>query len=147
MPEAELLSDAKQRLRQAMQSGTGAIEIKSGYGLTAEAELKMLRVIRALAEEASIPMKATFLVCHACPKAIDAASWSRHMVEDVLPTVAREGLADYVDAFCEKGYFGLKRMQLLLDRASELGMKAKVHESIQCLWWGEVVCGRTSGLR
>lgn len=128
MSEAELLSDAHQRLVQAMRSGTGAIEIKSGYGLTAEAEMKMLRVIRTLEERVSIPVKATFLACHAVPEGDwSAASWTQHMVDDVLPKVADEGLADYVDAFCEKGYFGLDETRLLIDRASRLGISAKVH--------------------
>lgn len=128
MSEAELLADARHRLQQAMRTGTGSIEIKSGYGLTAEAELKMLRVIRALKEECPIPIKSTFLACHAVPEGEwTAASWTAHMIKEALPVVADERLADYVDAFCEEGYFGLEETQSLLNAASSLGMKAKVH--------------------
>ncbi len=128
MSELDLLADARNRLMQAMRTGTGSIEIKSGYGLTTEAELKMLRVIDALKSEFSIPIKATFLACHAVPEGDwTAASWTARMVEDALPAVAKEGLADYVDAFCEKGYFGLAETQSLLEASLLLGLKAKVH--------------------
>ena len=128
MPEAELLHDAEVRLAHAMRSGTGAIEIKSGYGLTADAELKMLRVIQSLRAAHSIPVKSTFLACHAVPSGEwTAASWTQHMVEDVLPRVAEEGLADYVDAFCETGYFGLEETERLIEAANAYGMKSKVH--------------------
>jgi imidazolonepropionase len=128
MSEEELLVDARERLQQAMRTGTGSIEIKSGYGLTAEAELKMLRVINALKEEFTIPIKATFLACHAVPEGEwTAASWAAHMIEEALPVVASERLADYVDAFCEKEYFGLEETQSLLDAATSLGLKSKVH--------------------
>lgn len=128
LPESELLRDAEVRLARAMRSGTGAIEIKSGYGLTADAELKMLRIIRSLRESHSIPVKSTFLACHAVPSGgWTAASWTRHMVDDVLPRVADEGLADYVDAFCEKGYFGLEETEVLIKAAKAVGLKSKVH--------------------
>ena len=128
MSEADLLADARIRMMQAMRTGTGSFEIKSGYGLTLEAELKMLRVIRALKQESSISIKSTFLACHAVPDGEwTAESWTAHMVEEALPRVAEEGLADYVDAFCEKGYFGLAETQSLLDAASSLGIKPKVH--------------------
>ena len=128
LSETDLLADARNRLLRAIRTGTGSIEIKSGYGLTAEAELKILRVIRALKEEFTIPIKATFLACHAVPEGDwTAASWTAYMIKEALPVVANEGLADYVDAFCEKGYFGLEETQSRLDAASSLGMKAKVH--------------------
>ena len=128
LSETDLLADARNRLLRAIRTGTGSIEIKSGYGLTAEAELKILRVIRALKEEFTIPIKATFLACHAVPEGDwTAASWTAYMIKEALPVVANEGLADYVDAFCEKWYFGLEETQSLLDAASSLGMKAKVH--------------------
>lgn len=128
MSETDLLADARIRLQQAIRTGTGSIEIKSGYGLTAEAELKMLRVIRALKEEFTIPIKGTFLACHAVPEGEwTASTWTAHMIDEALPVVANEGLADYVDAFCEKGYFGLEETQSLLDAAAAHGIKSKVH--------------------
>lgn len=115
MPEEQLLDDARARLNQVIRSGTGAIEIKSGYGLTAEAELKMLRVISALKKEFNIPIRATFLACHAVPEGDwTAESWTDHVISEILPKVAELELADYVDAFCEKGYFDVKNVEALL---------------------------------
>jgi len=128
MPEDQLFEEALVRLKRAIQTGTGAIEIKSGYGLDGEAELKMLRVIQRLKEAVSIPVRRTFLACHAVPEGNwTAESWTRYAVEDLLPRVQAEGLADYVDAFCEKGYFGLEELALLLDGATQHGLAAKVH--------------------
>ena len=105
LPEEELLNSARVRLEQVIRQGTGAIEIKSGYGLSTEAELKMLRVIAALKSEYSIPIRSTFLGCHAVPEGKwTAKSWTSHVIAELLPKVAEERLADYVDAFCETGY-------------------------------------------
>ncbi len=147
MSEADLFADARKRLLQAIHSGTGSIEIKSGYGLDAEAELKMLRVIRALKEDFSIPIKATFLACHAVPRGNwTAKSWTKHIVEKVLPMVVQEGLADYVDAFCEKGYFGLEETQLLLDAASAIGIRSKVHVNQFNIIGGVKLCINSNAL-
>ena len=111
-----------------MAKGVGAMEIKSGYGLTLEAERKMLRVIARLKEAAPIPIKATFLGCHAVPAEFeDAAAYTAHVVTDMLPAFAAEGLVDYVDVFCEKGYFGIDETRALLEAASAIGLKGKVH--------------------
>ena len=128
MSEDELFEDALKRVHRAIAQGVGAMEIKSGYGLTLDAERKMLRVIARLKEAAPIPIKATFLGCHAVPPEFeDAAAYTQHVVADMLPAFAAEGLVDYVDAFCEKGYFGVDETRALLDAASALGLKSKVH--------------------
>ena len=126
--EEELLQDARVRLESVMSAGTGAIEIKSGYGLTAESELKMLRVIAALKDEFNIPIRSTFLGCHAVPQGNwTPASWTAHVIDDILPLVASEKLADYVDAFCEDGYFTVEQVAQLLRAAQAFGLSGKVH--------------------
>ena len=128
MGEDELFEDALKRVHRAISQGVGAMEIKSGYGLTLEAERKMLRVIARLKEVAPIPIKATFLGCHAVPPEFEnAAAYTQHVVTDMLPAFAAEGLVDYVDVFCEKGYFGVNETHALLEAANDLGLKSKVH--------------------
>ena len=128
MSEDELFDDALKRVHAAIAAGVGAMEIKSGYGLTLDAERKMLRVIKRLKEAVPIPIKATFLGCHAVPAEFeDAAAYTMHVVEEMLPTFARDGLIDYVDAFCEKGYFGVDETRALLIASNALGIKGKVH--------------------
>ena len=118
MSEDELFEDALKRVHRSISQGVGAMEIKSGYGLTLDAERKMLRVIARLKEAAPIPIKATFLGCHAVPPEFEnAAAYTQHVVADMLPAFAAEGLVDYVDAFCEKGYFGVDETRALLDAA------------------------------
>jgi imidazolonepropionase len=109
--------------------GTGAIEIKSGYGLTKEAELKMLRVIRRLKESHPLSVKSTFLGAHAVPTEYngDAMAYTKYVVKEILPVVIDEGLAEYIDAFCEKGYFGLEETELILEAGVKGGLKPKVH--------------------
>ena len=127
--EQELFEQSWQRLEEVIRLGTGAIEIKSGYGLSAAAELKMLRVIRRLREAAPIPIRATFLAAHALPTAYrqDKAGFLDLMVKEVLPIVAKEQLADYIDVFCEKGYFSVSDMEYILGAARTYGLKPKVH--------------------
>ena len=111
MDEDELFNDALQRVHHAMSQGVGAMEIKSGYGLTLEAERKMLRVIARLKDAAPIPIKATFLGCHAVPPEFDRCS-GLHPArgEDMLPAIRRRGrLVDYVDAFLRKGLLRRER--------------------------------------
>ena len=128
MGEDELFDDALKRVHHAISQGVGAMENQIGYGLTLDAERKMLRVIARLKEAAPIPIKATFLGCHAVPPEFeDAATYTQHVVADMLPAFAAEGLVDYVDAFCEKGYFGVDETRALLDASNELGIKSKVH--------------------
>lgn len=128
MSEDALFEDALARIHAVMAQGVGALEIKSGYGLTFEAERKMLRVVARLKEALPIPIKSTFLGCHAVPPEFsDAMAYTQHVVDDMLPALASEGLVDYVDAFCEKGYFGVAETTLLLDAIDSLGIKSKVH--------------------
>jgi imidazolonepropionase len=129
MGEDELFEQALARLHTAMAQGTGAIEIKSGYGLDMASELKMLRVIRRLKETNLLPVKATFLAAHAVPPefAGDKAGYLQHVIKDMLPRVAGENLADYCDIFCEKGFFSIEDTDLLLTAAARYGLGAKIH--------------------
>lgn len=128
-PEEELYRQSALRVEEVITSGTGALEIKSGYGLTSEAELKMLRVIRTLKENFSIPIRATYLAAHALPISYKGNSdaYITDVLNDTLPKVAEEGLADYIDIFCESGYFTVRDMDRLLEGASKYGLQAKVH--------------------
>jgi len=127
--EEELLASALARLDEVQQTGTGAIEIKSGYGLNTEAELKMLRVIRSLKEQSHRPIKATYLAGHAYPLAYrdDHEGFLKIIIEETLPRVADEGLADYIDVFCEKGFFNVDETDRILAAGAKYGLKAKVH--------------------
>lgn len=127
--EGELFESALGRLKEVITYGTGAIEVKSGYGLTVESELKMLRVARRLREQSPIPVKATFLGAHALPPAYKSnrEAYLDLIVDEMLPRIADEGLADYVDAFCEKGFFSVKEMERVLEAGARYGLKAKVH--------------------
>ena len=128
MPEEELFEKSLQRLKEVISLGVGAIEIKSGYGLSKQGEEKMLRVIKRLKEESPIPIKSTFLGCHAVPEGFDSASeYTDHVVSDMLPDFVSSGLVDFVDAFCETGYFSVADTGKLIDAASKLGVKSKVH--------------------
>ncbi len=127
--EDELFDQSLKRLHEAINWGTGAIEIKSGYGLSLDAELKMLRVIRRLKEENLIPIKATFLAAHAYPLQYkeDHQGYIQHIIQDMLPRVADEGLADYIDVFCEKGFFSVDETDQLLNAGTQYGLKPKIH--------------------
>ncbi|MFY8078198.1 MAG: imidazolonepropionase [Flavobacteriales bacterium] len=129
MSEEELYSAAVERLNGMMQQGTVAVEIKSGYGLDEANELKMLRVIQRLKVEHPMEIKATFLALHAIPSDYKGREeeFVQLMIKQVLPKVAAEGLADFVDAFCEEGYFTVDQMNELIDAAQAVGIPAKVH--------------------
>ncbi len=129
MSEDELFEQSKERLHQVMQTGTGAIEIKSGYGLSMEAELKMLRVIKRLKELNWLPIKSTFLGAHALPLEYKDRKddYMKLVGEEILPVVASESLADYIDIFCETGYFDVKETEYILDKGLEYGLKGKIH--------------------
>lgn len=128
-PEDELLESAYQRLLEVQGYGTGAIEIKSGYGLTVEAELKMLRVIQRLKQKTKIPIKATFLGAHALPNEYknNRAGYIQLIIDDMLPQIAAEGLADYIDVFCEKVAFSVAETEQLMEAGAKYGLKAKIH--------------------
>ena len=129
MSEQRLYDDAQERMGNVIKQGTGAIEIKSGYGLTIEDEMKMLRVIRILKQLSPIPVKATFLGAHALPTASkkNKAAYMYLVTNEMLPRIAGEGLADYIDIFCETGYFDLDDLKQLIEAGDKHGLKAKVH--------------------
>ena len=129
MDESELYDQSLARLHRVMGQGTGAIEIKSGYGLCLEGELKMLRVIRKLKENGGIPIKASFLAAHAYPVEYkqDKESYIDLIIDKMLPIVAGEGLADYMDVFCEQGFFGIPETERLLEAGLKHGLKPKIH--------------------
>lgn len=124
--EEELLESASLRLEEAIRQGTGAIEIKSGYGLTTDAEIKILRVIAKLKDRFPIPIKSTFLGAHAFPYA-DQEKYIKAIIHEMLPQVYSEGLANYIDVFCEEGYFSQEQMSRILEAGDKYELKAKVH--------------------
>ncbi|MGK0284999.1 MAG: imidazolonepropionase [Salibacteraceae bacterium] len=127
--EEELYTDAFQRLEEIMALGTGAVEIKSGYGLTVAAELKMLRVIAMLKKNHPISIKSTFLGAHAFPKAYenDHDGYIDLIVNEMIPAITKEGLAEYIDVFCEKGYFTVEQTNRILTAGVTHGLIAKTH--------------------
>ncbi len=129
MSEEALLKAAQQRLEEVIGYGTGAIEIKSGYGLSVDAELKMLRVIQKLKEQNQLPIKATFLGAHALPMEYreNREIYLKLVLEEMLPQIADQGLADYIDAFCEKGFFSVEETSRIIEAGAKYGLKAKIH--------------------
>ncbi|GAB2771513.1 imidazolonepropionase [Actinomadura fibrosa] len=127
--EEELYRQTAQRLEEVINMGTTAIEIKSGYGLTTEAELKMLRVIKKLKENYDLPIKATFLGAHAIPKEFkdNKEAYLNLLTEEMMPKIAEEKLAEYVDIFCEKGYFTVEDTHRILSAGKEHGLIPKIH--------------------
>jgi imidazolonepropionase len=127
--EEDLFHDAWQRLQQLISLGTGALEIKSGYGLSVEGELKMLRVIRQLKHHSPIPIKASFLGAHAYPAQFknDHEGYIRLIIEEMLPAIAAENLADYIDVFCEEGFFSPGETVRILKAGLAHGLKPKIH--------------------
>ncbi len=128
-PEIELFEDAAKRLKELIKNGTGAIEIKSGYGLTLESELKILRVIKKLKENFSLPIKATFLGAHAIPNEYKEkrSEYIQLIINKMIPEIAKEKLADYIDVFCEKGYFTTTETDLILKAGIKYGLIPKIH--------------------
>ncbi|MFZ2783448.1 MAG: imidazolonepropionase [Sediminibacterium sp.] len=129
MSEDALYDAAWNRLQSLMRLGTGAIEIKSGYGLDTNNELKMLRVIRRLKATAPIPVKASFLGAHTYPLAYkdDHEGYIRLILNEMLPAIAREGLADYIDVFCEEGFFSVEETETICRAGMQYGLKPKIH--------------------
>ena len=127
--EEELYKGALLRINEMVLQGTGAIEIKSGYGLSLAAELKMLRVIKKLKETLSIPIKSTFLGAHAIPPEFkeNRQAYIDLIINEMLPAIANEQLADYCDVFCERNYFTPEETLLILKAAKQYGISAKVH--------------------
>lgn len=129
MTEDELFDLAWKRLEEASKKGTGAIEIKSGYGLSVEGELKMLRVIRRLKQKSKLTIKSTFLGAHAFPLEYrdNHAGYIDLLIHELLPVIAKEGLADYIDVFCENGFFSPEEMELVCKAGASYGLSAKLH--------------------
>ncbi|KOS08216.1 imidazolonepropionase [Flavobacterium akiainvivens] len=127
--EDELFEQSRTRLEEVMQLGTGAIEIKSGYGLTVEGELKMLRVIKRLREAYPVAIKATFLGAHAFPTEFkeNHSGYIDLIVNEMLPAIGKENLADYIDAFLETGYFSVEETERIMEAGKKYGLRAKIH--------------------
>lgn len=127
--EDELFASASVRLKQLILQGTGALEIKSGYGLSVKSELKMLKVIRRLKESFPIPIKATFLAAHTYPLEYknNHQDYIDLIINEMLPQIAKENLADYIDVFCEKGFFSVEETDRVLKAGAIYGLKPKIH--------------------
>ncbi len=127
--EDDLYKQSALRVKEIMKMGTGAVEIKSGYGLTLEAELKMLRVIKKLNEKFPITIKATFLAAHALPFEFknNKSGFIHKVIHEFLPAVAKENLAEFIDVFCETGYFSVDDTEKILKAASSYNLKPKIH--------------------
>ena len=127
--EDEIYNQSKVRLEEIMQHGTGAVEIKSGYGLTVEGELKMLRVIKKLSQNYPIKIKATFLGAHAFPAEFkqNHSGYIDLIINEMLPKIAEEKLANYIDAFCETGYFSVAETERIIEAGKKYGLVAKIH--------------------
>jgi imidazolonepropionase len=127
--EEELIEQAMERLEEIKHLGTGAVEIKSGYGLTTESELKMLRVIQKLKDLSPLTIKATFLGAHAVPAEYkkNQAEYVDLVISEMIPMVAGEGLADYIDVFCDRGFFTPEETERMLMAGIKHGLKPKIH--------------------
>ncbi len=125
----ELFSQSWKRLEEVSKMGTGAIEIKSGYGLSLEGELKMLRVIKRLKEKSRLNIKSTFLGAHAFPAEYKGKheDYIQLLINEMLPVIAKEQLADYIDVFCEKGFFSPEEMETICIAGKRFGLKPKLH--------------------
>ena len=127
--EDELYASAMERVREIARMGTGCVEIKSGYGLSTEDELKMLRVIRRIRENVPLEVRATFLGAHAVARAYRGrqGEYVDLVCREMLPAVAREGLADFVDVFCDEGFFTIAETERIINEGRRYGLRAKIH--------------------
>ena len=125
--EDELFFESKNRIEKLIKYGTGSLEIKTGYGLSYDGELKMLKVIKRLKESLPIQIKSTFLGAHAIPKNYKKEEYFRLVLDKMLPDFAKDELIDFVDIFCEKNYFSAEDTKILCNKASELGIASKIH--------------------
>jgi len=127
--EEELHRQSMERVREIISFGTGAVEIKSGYGLTTEDELKMLRVIKRIKQESPLTVRATFLGAHAVPASYrdNRSGYVDLIINEMIPAVAAEGLADYIDVFCDRGFFTVEDTARLLEAGARYGMRPKIH--------------------
>lgn len=127
--EEDLYNQSKKRLEEVMKLGTGAVEIKSGYGLSVEGELKMLRVIQKLKSDYPIEIKATFLGAHAFPKEYkeNHHAYIDCIINEMLPAISKENLADFIDVFCETGYFSVSETEQIMEAGNKFGLVSKIH--------------------
>jgi len=127
MTEDELFDRSLIRAHEIMRMGTGAVEIKSGYGLTVEDELKMLRVARRIGSETPLIVKTTFLGAHAVPRTHQKEEYIQLILQEMIPAVAEEKLADYIDVFCEEGFFSEEETVMICEAGKKFGMKPRIH--------------------
>ena len=127
--EEEIYEQSKVRIEEVIKQGTGAVEIKSGYGLTVDGELKMLRVIKKLVQNYSIKIKATFLGAHAFPLEYsnNHSGYIDLIINEMLPKIAKENLADFIDIFCETGYFSVEEAEKIMEAGKKYGLLPKIH--------------------
>ena len=128
-PKELLFNQSMSRIKSLIKLGTGALEIKSGYGLTLDSELKMLRVIKKISNNTPIKIKSTFLGAHAIPEQYknDKSGYLDLIIDEMLPKINNESLADFIDVFCEKGYFNLNDAEIILNAAKKYGLVPKIH--------------------
>ncbi len=128
-PEDELYRQAMERIDEIVSMGTGLVEIKSGYGLTLDDELKILRVIRRIKESAPLEVRATFLGAHAVGRAFKGrqSDYVNHVCDEMIPAVAAEHLADFIDVFCDRGFFTPEETAQIIERGAAYGLRAKIH--------------------
>jgi imidazolonepropionase len=127
MSEDELFERSVQRAWEIIRTGTGAVEIKSGYGLTTQDELKMLRVARRIGRETPLTVKTTFLGAHAVPRNMKKESYVALIINEMIPAVAEENLADYIDVFCEHGFFSVEETEEIVEQGKKYGMTPRIH--------------------
>jgi len=125
--EDELFERALHRVKEVIQTGTGAIEIKSGYGLTTADEMKMLRVARRIGLHTPLTVKTTFLGAHAVPQGMQKKDYIKLVIEEMIPAIAQEKLADYIDAFCEQGFFEPDETEEILECGKRFGLRPRLH--------------------
>ncbi|MBX2962301.1 MAG: imidazolonepropionase [Cyclobacteriaceae bacterium] len=125
--EDELFERSVKRAYEIMQLGTGAVEIKSGYGLTVQDELKMLRVARRIGVETPLTVRTTFLGAHAVPQNVTKEHYVEQVIQEMIPAVAEEKLADYVDVFCEQGFFTVEETERIVEQGKQHGLKPRIH--------------------
>lgn len=127
LSEDELYEQSMHRVREIIKKGTGAVEIKSGYGLSTEDELKMLRVIRRIKETTPLKVMSTFLGAHAVARGYSQSDYVNLVINEMIPAVAAEGLADFIDVFCDEGFFTFEETSKILEAGARYGMRGKIH--------------------